>query len=109
PQGEGVSAMDELCVNVMNTPVEAIETEFPVRVERYELARDSGGPGTFRGGLGVGRQWGGGGGGNKGNPPCAGVGGCWRIKPASTCAWPVSSFPRPASSAPSRRKRRRRC
>jgi len=49
--------MDELVVNVMNTPVEAIETEFPVRVERYELARDSGGPGTFRGGLGVRRQW----------------------------------------------------
>jgi N-methylhydantoinase B len=49
--------MDELVVNVMNTPVEAIESEFPVRVERYELAADSGGPGTFRGGLGVRRQW----------------------------------------------------
>ena len=49
--------MDELVVNVMNTPVEAIESEFPVRVERYELARDSGGPGKFRGGLGVRRQW----------------------------------------------------
>ena len=57
PDGDGVSAMDELVVNVMNTPVEAIETEFPVRVERYELAADSGGPGTFRGGLGVRRQW----------------------------------------------------
>jgi N-methylhydantoinase B len=49
--------MDELVVNVMNTPVEAIETEFPVRVERYELVTDSGGPGTFRGGLGVRRRW----------------------------------------------------
>jgi len=57
PDGDGVSAMDELVVNVMNTPVEAIETEFPVRVERYELVRDSGGAGTFRGGLGVRRQW----------------------------------------------------
>ncbi|HEY7242260.1 MAG TPA: hydantoinase B/oxoprolinase family protein [Xanthobacteraceae bacterium] len=57
PGSDGVSAMDELVVNVMNTPVEAIETEFPVRVERYELAADSGGPGTFRGGLGVRRQW----------------------------------------------------
>src|SRR6516164_9348049 len=57
PDGDGVSAMDELVVNVMNTPVEAVETEFPVRVERYELACDSGGPGTFRGGLGVRRQW----------------------------------------------------
>jgi len=57
PDSDGVSAMDELVVNVMNTPVEAIETEFPVRVERYELATDSAGPGTFRGGLGVRRQW----------------------------------------------------
>jgi N-methylhydantoinase B len=57
PDSDGVSAMDELVVNVMNTPVEAVETEFPVRVERYELAQDSGGPGIFRGGLGVCRQW----------------------------------------------------
>ncbi len=39
--------MDELVVNVMNTPVEAVESEFPVRIERYELARDSGGPGSI--------------------------------------------------------------
>ena len=57
PNGDGVSAMDELVVNVMNTPVEAIETEFPVRVERYELVKDSAGPGAYRGGLGVRRQW----------------------------------------------------
>jgi N-methylhydantoinase B len=57
PDGDGVSAMDELVVNVMNTPVEALESEFPVRVERYELATDSAGPGTFRGGLGTRRQW----------------------------------------------------
>src|SRR3981081_4590349 len=57
PDGDGVSAMDELVVNVMNTPVEAIETEFPVRVERYELVNDSAGPGAYRGGLGVRRQW----------------------------------------------------
>ncbi len=57
PDSDGVSAMDELVINVMNTPVEALETEFPVRVERYELATDSAGPGTFRGGLGTRRQW----------------------------------------------------
>ncbi|MFL6798257.1 MAG: hydantoinase B/oxoprolinase family protein [Xanthobacteraceae bacterium] len=57
PDADGVSAMDELVINVMNTPVEAVETEFPVRVERYELPTDSGGPGTFRGGLGLRRQW----------------------------------------------------
>jgi N-methylhydantoinase B len=57
PFGDGVSAMDELVVNVMNTPVEALESEFPVRVERYELATDSAGAGMFRGGLGTRRQW----------------------------------------------------
>lgn len=57
PNADGVSAMDELVINVMNTPVEALETEFPVRVERYELAQDSAGAGTFRGGLGTRRQW----------------------------------------------------
>src|SRR2546429_5941689 len=57
PDGDGVNAMDELVVNVMNTPVEAIESEFPVRIERYELVNDSGGAGTFRGGFGVRRQW----------------------------------------------------
>ncbi|HEX9463765.1 MAG TPA: hydantoinase B/oxoprolinase family protein [Alphaproteobacteria bacterium] len=57
PDGDGISAMDELVVNVMNTPVEAVESEFPVRIERYELAVDSAGPGKFRGGLGIRRQW----------------------------------------------------
>lgn len=57
PDGDGASAMDELVINVMNTPVEAIESEFPVRIERYELAADSAGPGKFRGGLGTRRQW----------------------------------------------------
>src|SRR5262249_16677370 len=57
PDRDGVSAMDELVINVMNTPVEALETEFPVRVESYGLARDSAGAGKFRGGLGVRREW----------------------------------------------------
>jgi N-methylhydantoinase B len=43
--------------NVLNTPVEAIESEFPVRVERYALRPDSGGPGRWRGGLGIRREW----------------------------------------------------
>ena len=55
--GDGVSAQDDLVINVMNTPVEAVETEFPLRIEHYELVPDSGGAGTFRGGLGTERQW----------------------------------------------------
>jgi N-methylhydantoinase B len=39
--------------NVMNTPVELAEQEFPLRVERYELREGSGGAGRFRGGRGV--------------------------------------------------------
>ena len=57
PFADGVSAMDELVVNVMNTPVEAVESEFPVRVERYALVTDSAGAGRFRGGLGTRRDW----------------------------------------------------
>ncbi len=57
PFADGVSAMDELVVNVMNTPVEAVETEFPVRVEQYALVTDSAGAGRFRGGLGTRRDW----------------------------------------------------
>ena len=36
----------------MNTPVEAIESRFPVRIDRYEFIPDSGGAGRYRGGLG---------------------------------------------------------
>jgi N-methylhydantoinase B len=36
-----------------NIPCEVIETKFPLLVDRYELIQDSGGPGKFRGGLGV--------------------------------------------------------
>lgn len=57
PDGDGNSAQDDLVANVMNTPVEAIETEFPLRVERYELVADSAGAGKFRGGLGTRRLW----------------------------------------------------
>src|ERR1051326_1016349 len=38
---------------MMNTPIEILETSFPLRVEEYALVPDSGGPGTWRGGLGV--------------------------------------------------------
>lgn len=40
-----------------NVPVEILEQRFPILVERYELLQDSGGPGRFRGGLGVKKHW----------------------------------------------------
>ncbi|MDP4594220.1 MAG: hydantoinase B/oxoprolinase family protein [Beijerinckiaceae bacterium] len=57
PFEDGPSAMDDLVNNVMNGPVEALETEFPMRIEAYELVTDSGGAGQFRGGLGTRRRW----------------------------------------------------
>ena len=51
---------DGLCnpANVAsNIPVEQAESEYPVRVERYGLVGDSGGPGRFRGGLAIERSW----------------------------------------------------
>jgi N-methylhydantoinase B len=42
--------------NAANIPVEAQEARHPIVVERFELIRDSGGPGRFRGGSGVRRD-----------------------------------------------------
>ncbi|MFB6206779.1 MAG: hydantoinase B/oxoprolinase family protein, partial [Haloglomus sp.] len=42
--------------NTLNTPVEVLETEYPLRVRRYALRPDSGGAGEFRGGLGLRRD-----------------------------------------------------
>ncbi|MBI2849180.1 MAG: hydantoinase B/oxoprolinase family protein [Chloroflexi bacterium] len=57
PTKDGVSSMDADALNVLNTPVETVETEFPVMIERYELVQDSGGAGKYRGGLGARRDW----------------------------------------------------
>src|SRR5439155_21410815 len=42
--------------NTLNTPVEALESAYPLRVRRYELVRGSGGRGRSRGGLGIRRD-----------------------------------------------------
>jgi N-methylhydantoinase B len=39
--------------NTLNTPIEALELEYPMRIERYELVDGSGGQGRHRGGDGV--------------------------------------------------------
>jgi N-methylhydantoinase B len=57
PTRDGIAGMAQDGSNVLNTPVEAIESEFPVRVERYALRPDSGGPGRWRGGPGIRREW----------------------------------------------------
>jgi N-methylhydantoinase B len=57
PTKDGVNGMSSGISNTMNTPIEILESSFPVRIERYELVTDSGGPGRFRGGCGVERVW----------------------------------------------------
>jgi N-methylhydantoinase B len=53
PAGDGDSGVHVGMTNTLNTPVEALELEFPMRVERYELAEGSGGAGRHRGGDGI--------------------------------------------------------
>lgn len=48
---DGWDAMTICCGNGMNMPVELLEAGYPIRVDRYELVQDSGGPGKFRGGM----------------------------------------------------------
>jgi N-methylhydantoinase B len=42
--------------NTLNTPVEALELEFPLRITQYAIRRGSGGAGARRGGDGVVRE-----------------------------------------------------
>jgi N-methylhydantoinase B len=54
---DGVSATAFHLSNCKTAPVEIIESEFPTRVERFEMLRDSGGAGRWRGGLGFARGY----------------------------------------------------
>jgi N-methylhydantoinase B len=56
PDADGPSAVHVAMSNTLNTPVEALELEFPLRVRRYAIRRGSGGAGAFRGGDGVVRE-----------------------------------------------------
>lgn len=52
PGKDGMDAVDTLFANTRNNPAEDIESHYPLRVERYELREDAGGPGKWRGGVG---------------------------------------------------------
>ncbi|MGH2819502.1 MAG: hydantoinase B/oxoprolinase family protein, partial [Actinomycetota bacterium] len=54
---DGVSGTTVNQTNGRITPVEIVEGEYPVRVRRFELIPDSGGPGRHRGGLGIRREY----------------------------------------------------
>ena len=53
---DGIDGVHSHMTNTLNTPIEALEIAYPLRVERYELRRDSGGAGRRRGGLGIRRE-----------------------------------------------------
>ncbi|OPY61559.1 MAG: Acetophenone carboxylase delta subunit [Pelotomaculum sp. PtaU1.Bin065] len=53
---DGMDGVHVNMTNTMNTPVEVIEMNYPLRVNRYALIPDTGGPGEFRGGTGLARE-----------------------------------------------------
>lgn len=54
--GDGMDGAHVHITNSLNMPIEAVELEFPLRVKEYAFLPDSGGAGTYRGGLGIGRE-----------------------------------------------------
>ncbi len=54
---DGASGTSVNQSNAKIAPVEILESEFPTRVQRFELIPDSGGAGQFRGGLGIRREY----------------------------------------------------
>jgi N-methylhydantoinase B len=56
PETDGMDGVQVHITNTSNLPVEALERAYPLLVERYEFVPDSGGPGEFRGGLGLRRD-----------------------------------------------------
>ena len=53
PNRDGIDAIHTHMTNTMNTPIEAIETNYPMQVAAYSIRRGTGGAGKFRGGDGV--------------------------------------------------------
>ena len=56
PDADGPSGVHVAMSNTLNTPIEAFEVEFPLRVTEYALRRGSGGAGRHRGGDGIVRE-----------------------------------------------------
>jgi N-methylhydantoinase B len=56
PTKDGVSGVHTHMTNSLNTPVEALEYAYPLRVRRYSLCHGSGGTGQYRGGDGIIRE-----------------------------------------------------
>jgi N-methylhydantoinase B len=57
PHKDGLDGVHVHTTNTSNLPVEALEVEYPLTLMRYELVEGSGGPGRFRGGMGLRRVY----------------------------------------------------
>ena len=57
PGGPGPSAVHVGMSNTRNTPIESLETAYPIRIEEYAVRRGSGGAGRHAGGDGVVRRY----------------------------------------------------
>jgi N-methylhydantoinase B/oxoprolinase/acetone carboxylase alpha subunit len=57
PDRDGVEGITTPGINMRNTPIEVIEAQFPLIMQRYGYMADTGGPGLFRGGLSVEREY----------------------------------------------------
>ena len=53
----GIDGIHSHLTNTLNTPVEALEVAYPLRIRRYEFIQGSGGRGRFRGGMGVRKEF----------------------------------------------------
>lgn len=53
---DGMDGIHVHMTNTSNLPIEALENEYPLRVDEYTLIADSGGAGRTRGGLGIAKQ-----------------------------------------------------
>ena len=56
PDKDGMDGVQVGMTNTLNTPIESLELEYPLRVACYALRPNSGGNGQYRGGLGIERQ-----------------------------------------------------
>ncbi|WP_428925027.1 hydantoinase B/oxoprolinase family protein [Marinibacterium sp. SX1] len=54
---DGQSGVPHMGSNQSNVPIEMIETDYPLRIDAYGFVPDTGGPGAFRGGVAIRRDW----------------------------------------------------
>jgi len=54
---DGQEGVPHMASNQANVPIEMIEADYPIRIEHYGFVPDTGGPGRFRGGLSLAREY----------------------------------------------------